>query len=129
MQILQISTYYAKRPLDQGPAFGGSHGRDVCYSGNLNPLRVLQSELNGEYDVYNQGIMERRSGRPKGDILISGMMFIFSYSQELTYNYLVAANSCIRDDLRKEVGRLDLPVRLVELEYQPPAAVGGLKAG
>ncbi|KAL8903803.1 MAG: hypothetical protein Q9207_003695 [Kuettlingeria erythrocarpa] len=74
--ILQISTYYERRPLDQGPAFGGSHGRNVCYSGNLEPAKVLRSEMDGEYDVYIQGKMERRSGRPKGDILISGTVLI-----------------------------------------------------
>ncbi|KAL8765913.1 MAG: hypothetical protein Q9209_007156 [Squamulea sp. 1 TL-2023] len=99
--ILQISTYYKTRP-PQGPAFGGSHGRNVRYSGNLKPSEILQSEMNGEYDVYIQGKMERRSGRPQGDILIA-----------------VAAASSIRDDLRTEVVRLSMPVRLVELEFQP----------
>lgn len=73
VQILQISTYYQRRP-PQGPAFGASHGRNVRYSGKLNASEVLQSKMNGEYDVYIQGKMERRSGRPKGDILIAGIM-------------------------------------------------------
>lgn len=73
------------RPVDQGPAFGGSHGRAVCYSGMLNPSTVLQSEIDGEYDVYVGDKMERRSGRPKGDIMVSGILLVFYLRQKTNH--------------------------------------------
>ncbi|KAL8771398.1 MAG: hypothetical protein Q9194_004889 [Teloschistes cf. exilis] len=71
-QILQTSIYYERTPQAQSPTSGGSHGRYVCYGGRIKTHEILQAEADGEYDVYIDGTMERRHGKPKGDIFISG---------------------------------------------------------
>ncbi|KAL8911996.1 MAG: hypothetical protein Q9171_002909 [Xanthocarpia ochracea] len=75
--MLRISLYYEKRSIEEGPAFGGSHGRYVCYSGTLDVFKIIEAEVDGEYDIYSNGQMERRRGRQPGDILVSGMMLNF----------------------------------------------------
>lgn len=57
--------------MGQGPEFSSRHGRYVYYSRTANLLKVLEREIKGEYNIYVEGKIERRSSRPTGDLLIS----------------------------------------------------------
>lgn len=121
-QILQISLYYQKRTKERAPEFDGRHGRYVCYSGNANPLEILESETKGEYDVYVEGKMERRSGRPTGDFLVSSKFIARPLSCIMLLS--IVSSRCdpsMRDAVREAAVRLGCAARLLEHEYQPVA--------